>query len=305
MASDFTNRTLRTWAYIAGVHGLTIALTMIILVPWKTAWVNATCVAYAMLQGAVALGLWRRALWGWRLGLISGLIGLTSGVLAVTGLLLSWAYLRGIYGAVGYGASLLSLLVAAVVFEILGLVPAMQLRALLRREVRGDFRPARVVQQAIVLLLLVPLVSVLLVAAYAQHTPIAAVTAEARAQSIAVLRAALQGSERPPAPSLVGVPLGPGPLYVSLWHSGKLLVRVSGHGADLAAAVDQAASALRTDAAAQKYDSTPARLKVDRVRIVHTLLTESPLIVALPVVPGQDGCRRRIPQQRRCSYLTT
>ena len=293
MASDFTNRTLRTWACIAGVHGLIIALTMIILLPWKTAWVNATGVAYAMLQGAVALGLWRRTLWGWRLGLISGLIGLASGVLVVTGLLLSWAYLRGIYGAVGYGASLLSLLVAAVVFEVLGLVPAMQLRALLRREVRGDFRPARAVQQAIVLLLLVPLASVLLVTVHAQHTPMAMVPAEAQAQSIAVLRAALQGSERPPTPSLVGVPLGPGPLYVSLWHSGKLIARVRGHGADLAAAVDHAASALRTHAALQRYDSTSARLKVDRVRVVHTLLTESPLIVALSVVPGQDGLRRR------------
>ena len=40
------------------------------------------------------------------------------------GLLLSWVYLRGIYGGVGYGAAVLSLLVAAVVFEVVGLVPA-------------------------------------------------------------------------------------------------------------------------------------------------------------------------------------
>jgi hypothetical protein len=293
VASDFTNRTLRTWAWIAGVHGLTIALTMILLVPWKTGWVNAACVAYAMLQGAVAFGLWRRTLWGWRLGLISGLIGLASGVLIIMGLLLSWVYLRGIYGAVGYGAAVLSLLGAAVVFEVLGLVPAMQLRALLRREVRGDFRPAKAVQQAIILLLLVPLVSVLLVAGHAQYTPVTMVAAEGQGQSIAVLRAALQGSARPAAPALVGVPLGPGPLYVSLWQSGELMARVRGDGADLAAAVDHAASALRTHAALHGYDSTLARLKVDRVRAVHTLRTESPLLVALSVVPGQDGLRRR------------
>jgi hypothetical protein len=170
----------------------------------------------------VALGLWRRTLWGWRLGLISGLLGLASGVLVITGLILSWAYLRGIYGAVGHGAALLSLLVAAVVFEVLGLLPAMQLRALLRREVRRDFGAAKAVQQAMVLLLLVPLASLLVGAVYAQPTPIAAVTTEAQAQALAVLRAALQGRERPPTPALVGVPLGSGPLYVSLWHSGTL-----------------------------------------------------------------------------------
>ena len=266
---------------------------MLLLVPWKTGWVNATCVAYAMLQGAVALGLWRRTLWGWRLGLLSGLIGLASGVLIITGLLLSWVYLRGIYGGVGYGAAVLSLLVAAVVFEVVGLVLAMQLRALLRREVRGDFRPATAVQQAMLLLLLVPLVSVLLVAGHTQYTPVPLVTAEGQAQSIAVLRAALQDSERPAAPALVGVPLGPGPLYVSLWQRGELLARVRGDGPDLAAAVDQAASALRPHAALPGDDRTRARLKVDRVRAVHTLLTESPLLVAVSVVPGQDGLRRR------------
>ena len=218
---------------------------------------------------------------------------MASGVLIITGLLLSWVYLRGIYGGVGYGAAVLSLLVAAVVFEVVGLVPAMQLRALLRREVRGDFRPATAVQQAILLLLLVPLVSVLLVAGHTQYTPVPLVTAEGQAQSIAVLRAALQDRERPAAPALVGVPLGPGPLYVSLWQRGELLARVRGDGPDLAAAVDQAASALRTHAALHGDDRTRARLKVDRVRAVHTLLTESPLLVAVSVVPGQDGLRRR------------
>ncbi len=291
--SDFTSRTMRTWAWISAGHGVAIMITMSILVPWKTAWFNAACLGYAVLQGTVAVGLWRRQLWGWRLGLASGLIGVASGILVVTGLLLSWAYLRGIYGSFGYGAALASLLLAAVAFQVLGLVPAMQLRALLRREVRRDFRPAKAVRRTIALLLIVPLVLALLLSRLSRLTPIEAVPVPARAQSIAVLRAALNHAERPLAATLAGVPLGPGPLYVSLWDRGELVVRVRGDGADLAAAVDAAAAALRRHPTLAASDSTTARLKVDRVSAVGTMLSEALPIVALSVVPGQDGLRRR------------
>jgi hypothetical protein len=291
--SDFTRRTLRIWAWVAGLHGLVLVLTASLLVPWKTPWVNSACIAYGVLQGGVAVGLWQRALWGWRLGLLSGLIGLAGGVAVVSGLLLSWAYLRGIYGPLGYGAAIVSLLCAGVAFQVLSLVAALQLRALLRREVRQDLRPAKAVRGMVVLMLCGPLLLVPPLYLHAQLTPVAAVPAAVREQSIAVLRAALRHGERPLAPALAGVPLGPGPLYVSLWQDGKLIAQVRGQGRDFAAAVDNAASALRTHPALATSTSTAARFKIDRVSAVGVMVSETLPIVALSVVPGQDGLRRR------------
>jgi len=290
--SSFVRRTLRSWAWIAGVHGVVIGLVVILLVPWKTAWVNVTLLLYGAAQLATAVGLWRRARWGWRLGLVTGLIGLVLGVLVVTGLLLSWLYLRAIYGAFGYGAAIVCLLFAAVAFQVLGLVPALQLRALLRREVRGPLGPARWPWRGLLLIALVPVVLAPLSFFPFRLLPIAPVPAGSRDQSLAVLRAAVAGEARPAAPDLVGVPLGPGPLYVTLWVRGRAVARVTGTGSDLAQAVDDAAHALVDHPGLAKGGRRPGRLKVDRVAAVGTLPSEHPFLVALSVVPGQDGLRR-------------
>ncbi len=285
-------RTLRSWAWIAAGHGVLIGLVVTLLVPWKSAWVNVALLLYGAAQLAAAVGLWRRARWGWRLGLVTALIGLVLGLLVVTGLLLSWLYLRAIYGAFGYGAAIVCLLFAAVAFQVLGLVPALQLRALLRREVRGALGPAKGSWCGLFLVLLVPLVLAPLSFFPFWLHPIAPVPVGARDQSLAVLRAAVAGKERPAAPDLAGVPLGPGPLHVTLWVRGRAVARVTGTGANLAQAVDDAARALADHPGLAKRGRWSGRLKVDRVAAVGTLPSEHPFLVALSVVPGQDGLRR-------------
>ena len=289
---DFVSRTLRTWAWIAGGHGLLVGTVVALLVPWKSAWVNVTLILYGAAQLAAAAGLWRRARWGWRLGLLNGLIGLAFGVLVVTGLLLSWLYLRAVYGPFGYGGAILCLLFAAVAFQVLGLVPALQLRALLRREIREQLGPAKWTWRAIGLLFLLPVVLAALCYFPFRLRPVDPIPPEARDQSIAVLRAALEGSERPTAPTLASQSVGPGPLYVTLWARGKRLARVTGAGSDLAQAVDQAARALSDHPQLAKLRGRGGRIKVDRVVAARALPSEHPLFVALSVVPGQDGLRR-------------
>ena len=108
--------------------------------PWKTPAANLALLAYALAVGAGAPGLWRGARWAWRLAIATCLLGLAAAVVAVSGLVASWAYLRAVYGAFGAGASIASLLLAGMVFQLLGLYPAVRLRALLRREVREVVR---------------------------------------------------------------------------------------------------------------------------------------------------------------------
>lgn len=54
-------------------------------------------------------------------------------------LVASAAFLAGVYGSFGKGAALIALLVAALSFELVALVPALQLRFLLGRAGRRAF----------------------------------------------------------------------------------------------------------------------------------------------------------------------
>jgi hypothetical protein len=89
--------------------------------------------AYMVVTGVGLLLLHR---WARLLGLIlaCGLLGLTFVVFAM--LVAAAGYLRGVYGAFGQGASYATLVGAALVLEVFGLIGAFQLRAMLRPEVR-------------------------------------------------------------------------------------------------------------------------------------------------------------------------
>ena len=60
--SDFTRRTLRLWAYIAGLHGLVLIMTASLLVPWKTPWVNGVAPDPRATDLHLGLALYRRAM---------------------------------------------------------------------------------------------------------------------------------------------------------------------------------------------------------------------------------------------------
>ncbi len=78
---------------------------------------------------------------GWWLGVGGCVILLTGGLLLITLLILSAAFLAGVFGALGNGAASMSILIAALVVEAYVLLPSFQLRWLLgeggRRVVRG------------------------------------------------------------------------------------------------------------------------------------------------------------------------
>ncbi len=287
--TDFTRRTLRTWAVLDGLHALLIGLCAAFIVPWKTPWANALLLAYAALYATAGAGLWRLARWGWRLGVAAGLAGLATGVIVVGGLVASWAYLRGIYGDFGHGASIAALLIAVAAFSVLGLFPALQLRALLRREVRGDVGAGKAASRAVVAAVALPALLAVAAAWYAHLPTLDPVPDAGRAQAIQALRAALVDKPRPATPDLVGVPVGAGPLYVTLWDRGEVFVRVTGEGDDLAAAVADAADALQAHARGLGRKLGGGRLRVDR--LVGTGRVLAPLL-ALSVDPGLDGLRR-------------
>lgn len=293
---------LRFWALSAALYGLLLAAAVIALLPWKSPAYNVGLLLYSALWVGSAPGLWSLRRWGWRLGLVAGFIGLVLLVFLSAGLLSSWAYLHAIYGDFGFGASIGALLFVSVALQVLGLVPGLFLRALLRREVRAQMGAGRALPRAAVLLLLVPLPVGLGVHShyrYASHEPLSEAQ---QATALQILREAMRSGQAP-APenealrAFRGVPTGAGPLYVTLWHRGQRLARVQAEGADFAQALREAAQALLAHPKVHGTSGRYGRLRLDRVVAAapvpwadHPVV--GPVIVALSVNAGLDGLRR-------------
>lgn len=292
-ARDFARRTLATWGLISGLHGLLITAAAVWAVPWKTPWINGLLIALG-LGGVVAGALQRRGdRLGWRAGQIIAGLWWIIGVIVIGGLLMSWAYLKGIYGDFGRGGAIASMLVAIVAFLVLGLIPALHLRALLRREVRQVFQGGGGVQRAALVLALLPLPTALWL--YQRHhlTPEVAPIGEAgQLQALQRVKAHLLGEALPDAEALEGAPLGPGPLYVTLWSRGQRIARAEAQGDTLIEALDRAGALLK-DHPEVKARARRITLKVDRVVARGPVLSEAGPILALSVSPGLEGLRHR------------
>ena len=287
-----TRRVFRFWGVAACVHGVLLGTAVAALIPWKTPWINGLLLAYAALHTATGVGLLLRKPLGRRLGLIAGWTGLVAMVLVTSLLVGSWSYLHAIYGDFGLGASIGALIFASLALQVLGLVPALLLRALLREAVRADLGGRRGLR-AVLGLLALPFVVGLLVHFRFEISAIEPLTAEGRQQAIAHLRAALRQEARPAMPALAGVPVGAGPLQVTLYDRGDAALRVPGDGADMAAAIAQAADALVAAPKVQGRRIAFGRLKVDRLVGAAPLLSDAEPVVALSVNPGVDGLRRK------------
>ena len=292
MTEDNTRRrSLRFWAVAEVVHAVTLGLSVAIFVPWKTPWVNVAFIAYAALKVVGAGGLWQSRRWGWRVAAWSGLLSLVACVVLTAGLVASWAYLKGVFGDFGRGTSIAALLFASVAIQALGFYPALKLRTLLRPGVR--FGEGTGWRNVLLGLGVTPLVVGLAVWFGYRTAPLPPVPDDARQASMAYMRAALTGGAEPSLDAAKGIPVGDGPLFVTLWHRGNVLARVTATGADLAEAVRSAATSMKGHERLHGRVTRKGRLKFDRVVEVVPVPFDYGPLVALSVDSGLDGLRRR------------
>jgi hypothetical protein len=280
-------RALRFWALLDGVYAPFVALLAIFAVPWKSPLFNVAALIWAAALLGGAPFLWRGQRFAHRLAVVTSLIGIAAAVVAVAGLVASWAYLRAAYGAFGAGASLASLLLAGMVFEVLGLYPALRLRGLLRPEVRQMMHAGRAALVVALAMIALPLPVGAAVHARYSLAPLAPLPASALSASLALVRAQLgESAQVAAAAAQAQLPLGPGPLFVSLWRDGKLVARVAAGGDSLADAAVLAGRRLR---AALGTGAAQGRIKIDRVTARAPVLRSWPLAFALGFDPGLDG----------------
>ncbi len=289
---ETTRRAFRFWGAAEVVHAAVLATTLVVFVPWKSPVVHVALLAYAAAKVVAGVGLWRLRRWGWRLGVAAGLFGLLAGVVVATLLVASWAYLKGVFGDFGRGASIGALLFASVALQVLGLYPCLKLRTLLRAEVRADVGAGAGWVRAVLGLVALPfLVGPAVYLGY-RVTPLTPVSETGRQQAVAYARAKLLDEAPPPLDALEGVPVGDDALYLTLWRHGRVLARTTGRGVDLAAAVKDATATLASHPRLHGRKTESGRLKFDRVVDTTLIPSDHPSVVALSVVAGLDELKR-------------
>lgn len=105
-----------------------------VLTPGRSTAFNVALAVVCVLLAAGGAGLVANARWGRALATLACVMLVAFAAVVVLLLVISSAYLRGVFGPLGQGMSIMTLLVAALVVEAFALLPLFQLRALRRRD---------------------------------------------------------------------------------------------------------------------------------------------------------------------------
>ena len=115
------------------------AYVFLVLIPNRHGWAQLLLWSLPAVSVAMAAGMIARRWWGWLAGVIGAAALLLASFVLIGLLLASAAFLSGVYGAYGRGASAITLLSIAFVVQGVALVPALQLKFLLTRAGRRCF----------------------------------------------------------------------------------------------------------------------------------------------------------------------
>ena len=102
--------------------------------PGRSTTFNLALALVCLLLAGGGVGLLLDARWGRSLARVACWVMLAFTAVVVALLVASSAYLRGVYGPLGQGMAVMTLLVAALVLEGFGILPLLQLRALRRHD---------------------------------------------------------------------------------------------------------------------------------------------------------------------------
>jgi hypothetical protein len=132
-ATEVQSRAMRLYGALDLAFATLYAWIGFVLTSSRSTAFNLALGLICVMLTVAGVGLLLRARWG-RVAAIaaSALLLLFSAVVIVL-LVASSAYLRGIYGALGQGMAVLTLVLAALVLEAFALLPLFQLRFLLGR----------------------------------------------------------------------------------------------------------------------------------------------------------------------------
>jgi hypothetical protein len=135
-------RDVRPWVYagfdflIAGVW----AYLQATLMPNRHPWASFVMWSLAVLPAVLGVCMFVRNRWGWRVATGSATALLIIWVVLLITILAASAYLQGVYGSFGKAAAMGTLTMALVSFNVIAMIPALQLKFVLTRAGRKHFR---------------------------------------------------------------------------------------------------------------------------------------------------------------------
>jgi hypothetical protein len=134
-------RDRRPWIY--GVLDLVFAAGYVVaiwkVIPNRLPSAAAHLWAFPIAMLVLAVGTLHGGPRGWRIAVVGGSLVLLSTVLLLVRIVISAAFLAGVYGAFGKAAATFSLVLVALVIELVALLPIVQLKYLLTRAGRRAY----------------------------------------------------------------------------------------------------------------------------------------------------------------------
>ena len=109
------------------------AVVVIKVIPNRLPIAQAHLYALPFATAVMGIGMIIAGRWGWRLAAFGSGLLIAVTILLILRILISAAFLAGVYGAFGQAASTFSLVAAAIVVEMVGLLPLFQLKFLMTR----------------------------------------------------------------------------------------------------------------------------------------------------------------------------
>ena len=115
------------------------AYVFFFLIPNRHTWVLILCGMVVLAPVLMAGSMLVRRSWTWWAGIAGCALLLLMTVVFLVLTLMSAAFLAGVYGALGQAASAIALIGAALVIELVGIVPALQMKFMMTRAGRRCF----------------------------------------------------------------------------------------------------------------------------------------------------------------------
>jgi hypothetical protein len=139
--STALERDIRPWLYAACDLFLAIlyAYVLMVLIPSRHDWMRWFSWLIVLAPLVMAGSMLVRRPWAWWAAALSTGVLLVAALVLLTLILLSAAFLGGVYGSLGRAASTFALIGAALVVEFMGILPALQLKYLMTRAGRRCF----------------------------------------------------------------------------------------------------------------------------------------------------------------------
>jgi len=134
-------RDLRRWIYLQldALFALVYAYVLAEVIPNRLPLASFHMWTIPLFTVGMGIGMARARRTGWWIALISGSLMLLSVFLLIVRIVISAAFLAGVYGAFGKGAVVFAFVLVALVVEVVGLLPIIQVKYLMSRAGRRTF----------------------------------------------------------------------------------------------------------------------------------------------------------------------